>query len=131
MKQLKSALFALAAAVFAVSGGVAVASDANDQYSTFSPAEYENSCGSFLRVDRKGIATSDYREYNKYFNWITGFMTAAGLYNDTQKSLGEVADMPGIMHLIRKYCEGFPLNDLANAAQVVVELHLLPKAGER
>ena len=127
--KLKTAILTIAAAMLSLSGGVAVASDAEGNYTQWDGGV--DSCATFLRVYRTSIATSDYSESNKYLSWISGFMTAAGLYNDTQKPFGDVADRDGFEHLVREHCKKNPLDRVANAAEYIVEVHLLPKAGKR
>ena len=109
-------------AVFALAvSPVAVASDANGNYTIYGAGR--DSCAEVLEEHRK-----DTTRYQIYITWITGFMTAAGVYNDIEKVFA--ADVHGIMHLIRDYCEKNPLNHLGNAAQVV-SYQLIDRAGRR
>ena len=62
--------------------------------------------------------------------WVTGFMTAAGAYNDTQRNFGDGPILDGIMHLIRECCDENPFDDLTVAAKNVAE-EMIDRAGRR
>ena len=111
-------------AVFALAvSPVAVAADAKGGYTVY--GEGIHSCAKILEEHRKDTA-----RYQFYIIWTGGFMSAAGAYNDTEKTFLDVADIDGIMHLIREYCEENPLNDLTDAAENVA-LQLIIRAGIR
>ena len=121
--KIKSILLPLFA-VFALSvSPVAVASDVDSNYWAYGAGGH--SCAKFLKQEKEALS----HEWI-YVSWIQGFMSAAGLYNDTEKTFLDVADLDGIMHLIREYCEENPLNDLTNAAEVVAD-QLINRAGRR
>ena len=124
MKIIKTAILTIAAAVLSLSGGVAVASDANGIYAIYGTSEY--SCAKLLEQYR-----NKHRFYSDARWWVGGWVSAAGKYNDTKKSFLDIADIDGIMHLIRDYCDENPLDSLTGAADYVVGVHLLPKAGYR
>ena len=84
-----------------------------------------NSCAKFLKEDKEEDIAALVNN-----TWISGFMSAAGLYSDTQKALSDVADMYDIQYLIRQYCEKNPRDDLADAAEDVAE-QLINRAGRR
>ena len=109
--KIKAVLFALfTAVVAAVPDGIIVASDAKGHYTVYGHGF--DSCAKFLNHDKE--------DNSLYYNiWVSGFMSAAGVYNDTQKSFGDVADSYGVKHLIREYCEKNPLDNLADAAENV------------
>ena len=111
------------AAAALLPNGIAVAYDANDQYSTY--AFGTQSCAKVLEWYR-----TEESLYKHAKGFVSGFMTAAGIYNDTQKSFVDVADIESIMHLIRDYCEENPLDHLADTATIVAE-QLLDRAGRR
>ena len=87
------------------------------------------SCAKFLEdikedpIKSKVFATS-------YYTWVNGFVSAAGVYNDTQKQFIDVVDAQGIQHLIHEYCEKNPLNNLMDAAIYVAD-QLIDRAGCR
>lgn len=113
--KIKAVLFALFSAVMvAVPDGIAVASDAEGQYTVYGRGN--DSCAKFLKEDKEDNIASKFTNI-----WISGFMSAAGLYNDTQKPFDNVTDFYGIEHLIREYCEKNPLNKLEGATQDVVQ----------
>ena len=121
MKKLKFIL--LAALLTAVPGGFAGASDPRGIHENY--GQGLDSCATVLEEYRK-----DTLRYTSFKIWVAGFMTAAGIYHDTQKVFGEDADIDAIMHLIRRHCDENPLDKLAIAAQVVT-LELLDRAGRR
>ena len=126
--KIKAVLFALFAAVMmAVPGGIAVAGDAEGRYTAFGVGL--DSCAKYLKVKEYKEDNEDNWALLVYNGWINGFMSAAGTYQNTQKSF-DVADAPNIRHFIREYCEKNPLVNLADAAAVVAE-RLIDRAGRR
>lgn len=113
------------AAAALLPNGVAVAYEPEGDYSIY--AWGTASCAKVLEWYR-----TDNSFYLDSIGWVGGFITAAGIYNysDTQKEFGDVADIDGIMHLIREYCEENPLDNLTKAAYNVAE-HLIYRAGRR
>ncbi|MGI9298656.1 MAG: hypothetical protein ACR2QC_12275 [Gammaproteobacteria bacterium] len=126
--KLKTLFLTIAAAVFALSGGVAMAFDAERGDSTFGLGG--DSCPEFLRKEKESeIGKIAYEVWVGGF--MTGFMSAAWRYNDTQQTFDFAEDIDVIMHLIREYCDKYPIDGVVLAAEYVVNEHFLLKAGER
>ena len=85
------------------------------------------SCAKFLNDIKKDTIEAKIFAAS-YYAWVSGFVSAAGLYNDTQKQFLDVADAHDIQHLTREYCEKNPLKDLADAAGSVAN-QLIDRAG--
>lgn len=124
MKTTKTALLSFAAALLAVSPGVAVALDAEGISTIY--GEGVDSCVTFLNDEKEELQS----QHNYDIVWVQGFMSAAGVYLDTQKGFGDITDIDGIMYLIRAHCEENPLDNLETAA-IDVAKQLLEKAGRR
>ena len=124
--KIKAVLFVLFTAVMAVPGGIAVAFDAEGAYTIFGQGGH--SCAKFLKEDKED--KEDDIDYLFYKIWVVGFISAAGVYQNTQKSLGDVADVEGIIYLIRKYCEKNPLDSLATATITIAD-QVIDRAGRQ
>lgn len=122
IKGIFAAIFAVSVA-FALSGGVAIAVDAGGGYSSLGVGN--QNCANVLEEHRKDSA-----RYSRMETWVTGFMTAASAYNDTQRSFGDGPILDGIMHLIREYCDENPFDALTVAADNVAE-EMIDRAGRR
>ena len=122
IKGIFAALFAVSVA-FALSGGVAVAADAEGGY--LSLGYGTKNCANVLEEHRK-----DSMGYAIMRTWVNGFMTAAGRYNDTIRNFGDGPIIDGIMHLIREYCDENPFDNLTGAAVNVAE-EMIDRAGRR
>ena len=123
MKSLiDSLLRVFVAALLAGATVVAVASDARGEYTVYGVGI--DSCGKLIESYNKDI-----RLYRRAEDWITGYVSATGLRVSTQKSIGKVADLAGMMLIIRQHCRNNPLNDLATATEAMVR-QVLEKADE-
>ena len=123
MKNLiDSLLRVFVAALLAGATVVAVASDARGEYSVFGLGT--KGCGELMESYNK-----DTWLYIHARTWANGYATAFGLWFNTQKSLSDVADLEGMMLIIRQHCRNNPLNNLADAAEAMVT-QVLEKANE-
>ena len=124
MKSLIDSLLRIfVAALLAGATVVAVASDARGQYTVFGHG-LSISCGELVDAYNK-----DTFVYKVAQSWITGYTTATGRWNNTQKPLGDVAELDGMMLIIRQHCRNNPLDDIADAAEFMA-VQVLEKANE-
>ena len=124
MKNLiDSLLRVFVAALLAGATVVAVASDGRNQYTVFGHG-LAYSCGKLMDVYNK-----DALEYTVAKTWVTGYATATGRWLDTKKQLGDVADLEGMMLIIRQHCRNNPLDNLSHATEAMVT-QVLEKANE-
>ena len=123
MKSLIDSLLRIfVAALLAGATVVAVATDARGEYSAFGPGN--TGCGKLMDAYNK-----DALEYAVAKAWVTGYATAIGRWSNTQKSLDDVAEIDGMMLIIRQYCRDNPLDKLATAAEFMA-VQVLKKANE-
>ena len=101
------------AAVLAISP-IAFAADPSGEFATLGVGN--SSCG---EVTQKYISRHSNSVYSHMESWVNGYMTAAGHYNPTEKSLGEMADFYARMAWIRNYCLKNPLDKLGKAAHAL------------
>ena len=123
--KIKAVLFVLfTAMMMAVPGGIAVATDAEGQYTVYGIYGHELSCSRFLEKDKQFYRNVEGRLAKAslaHDAWVSGFLSAAGLYNDTQRPFDYDANLFGIRNLLREYCEKNPLDSLADAATNIAE----------
>ena len=123
MKSLIDSLLRIfVAALLAGATVVAVASDARGQYFAFGAGI--KGCGGLMESYNKDTAL-----YLAAQHWVTGYATATGRWLDTKKQLGNVAEIDGMMLIIRQYCRKNPLDDLSDAAEFMA-VQVLEKANE-
>ena len=123
MKNLIDSLLRIfVAALLAGATVVAVASDANGQYTAFGLGNTD--CGELMESYDKDTGVYDRAEH-----WVNGYVTASGRWNRTQKVLGDVAGWKGMMLIIRQHCRDNPLAVLADAAEFMAR-QVLEKANE-
>ena len=123
MKNLiDSLLRVFVAALLAGATVAAVALDAKGGYSWFGAGG--ESCGELMESYDKDTVL-----YGAAENWVTGYATAVGLWVGTQKPLRDVADLKGMMLIIRQHCRNNPLDNLAEAAEAMVK-QVMEKANE-
>ena len=124
MKSLIDSLLRIfVAALLAGATVFAVASDGRTQYTVFGHG-LAYSCGKLMDVYNK-----DTLEYAVAKAWVTGYATATGRWRDTKKRLGDVAEIDGMMLIIRQHCRNNPLDDLADATEAMVR-QVMQKANE-
>ena len=124
MKNLiDSLLRVFVAALLAGATVAAVASDERNQYTVFGHG-LTYSCGRLMDAYNK-----DDLEYAVAKAWVTGYATATGRWLDTKKKLGDVAELDGMMLIIRQHCRNNPLDDLSDAAEFMA-VQVLEKANE-
>ena len=108
--KLKSFLFSLFVAVLMAGvSGVAVATDADGQYSNLGRGS--DSCATYLN-ERAKDGWADIANGA----WLNGYFTAIGYLQSTEKMFHEVADVVTREYLIVDYCKKNPLDDLEDAA---------------
>ena len=123
MKNLIDSLLRIfVAALLAGATVVAVATDANGKYTVYGTGL--DSCGTLMESYDKNTLF-----YIRAEDWVSGYTTAIGLWTSTQKSLGDVAKLDGMMLIIRQYCRDNPLDKLADAAEFMM-VQVLAKAKE-
>ena len=123
MKSLiDSLLRVFVAALLAGATVVAVAADPTGEYTIFGIGG--DSCGELMESYNKDTAL-----YRAAKHWVTGYATAFGAWNDTQKPLVAVAEVEGMMLIIRQYCHDNPLSDTASAALFMAQ-QVLEKVNE-
>ena len=121
-KLIDSLLRVFVAALLAGATVVAVASDANGNYTVFGVGA--DSCGELMESYNK-----DTLLYLHARTWTNGYATASGLWFGTQKSLSDVANLEGMMFIIRQHCRNNPLDNLASAAEFMAR-QVLKQANE-
>ena len=123
MKSLIDSLLRIfVAALLAGATVVAVAADAHGNYTIYGVGN--TGCGELMESYDKDTGI-----YNRAEAWVTGYVTAYGAWATTPKSLGDVAELDGMMLIIRQYCRNNPLSHLGTAAGVMV-LQVMEKAYE-
>ena len=123
MKNLiDSLLRVFVAALLAGATVVAVATNPIGKYTVFGGGN--DSCGELMESYDKNTWF-----YRQAATWVTGYATAVGSWRSTPKSLGDVADIDGMMLIIRQHCRNNPLDNLAQAADAMMT-QVLKKANE-
>ena len=123
MKSLIDSLLRIFVAALLTGATVAaVAADANDQFTTYGIGN--TSCEELMESYKK-----DTWRYNRAEHWVSGYITAFGTWNNTKSALIDVADLKGMMLVIRQFCQNNPLRNLGVAAGVMA-VGVMKKANE-
>lgn len=94
------------------------ASDADGQYMV--AGEGNDSCGLFIQATERGRNQSDWREWNKFNSWFSGYITAM---NYTTNGLSDVlagTDRLGAQFWLYNWCKEHPLNRYSNATEALM-----------
>ena len=123
MKSLIDSLLRVFVAALLVSSSVnAIATDSEGNYATYGFGTI--SCGELMKSYDK-----DDLFYSHAQSWVSGYATATGRWHNAKKHLLSVAEIEGMMLVIRQYCLNNPLNDLSHAAEFMA-VEVLEKANE-
>ena len=123
MKSLIDSLLRVFVAVLLAGAPVvAVATDATGEYTVFGTGL--DGCGKLMESYNK-----DTFPYKIAGTWVAGYATAVGLWASTQKTFRDVAQLDGMMLIIRQHCRNNPLDDLEDAAKAMMT-QVLEKANE-